>query len=154
MIKIITLSFGAVAMGWFIYPYVFINASGDCISNTTFIYDEADKTVISKSRWEVLRGGEQAYYSSVMSVIPFKGKKRDITIERTVNANLNYHLDSFTIRTMSAFRIAGPQRSDPELGKYIDPPAKEGFNARVYAYSIGERVMLGFRNLPLSVCHK
>ena len=148
------LSLSTVAVGWFCYPYFFINSSGDCISNTTFIYDEADKTVISKSRWEVLRGGDQSYYSSVLSVIPFKGKKKDITLERTVNANLSFHSDSFTIRTMSAFRIAGPQTSDPEWGKYIDPPAKEGFNARVYAYSVGERVMLGFRNLPVSVCHK
>jgi len=154
MIKIIPLSFGALAMGWFTYPYFIINTSGGCISNTTFIYDEADKTVINKSRWEILRGGEQSYYSSLMSVIYFEGKKKDITIERTVNANLNFHIDSFTVRTMSAFRIAGPQMSNPELGKYIDPLAKEGFNARVYVYSIGERVMLGFHNLPIAVCHK
>ena len=144
----------AAAMGWFTYPYFFINTSGGCISYTTFIYDEADKTVISKSRWEVLRGGEQSYYSSVMKFIPFKGMKKDIIIERTVNANLSYHIDSFTVRTMNAFIIAGPQTSDPERGKYIDPPAKEGFNARVYVYSIGERVMLGFHNLPISVCDK
>lgn len=138
--------------GWLAAPYILLNIPSGCVSNTTMVYDEPDKTVVSKSRWEILKGGEQSYYSSLLSVRPFTGVRSDISIERTINLDFKFHTDSYTVETTRAFRIAGPDTSDPAVGRYIDPPAEENFNARVYSYFTGGRVILGFRNLPIAVC--
>lgn len=138
--------------GWFSIPVIMRYTSGGCVSYTTLIYDEPTRTIVSSARWDMTAGGEHLFYSSAINDNPLNGEGRGFVSERTINAQFRYHADSMTVRTVSAFRIAGPETSDPEYGRYIDPPAEQGFSARVYTYYAGGRIMMGFRNLPISVC--
>ncbi|PKH19118.1 hypothetical protein CIG19_20500 [Enterobacterales bacterium CwR94] len=151
MLLLLTLS---LLTGWFISPVIYGALSGNCTSDSTLIYDEPDRTVISKARWEQLRGGEQYYYSSTLHIIPFRGQETEFAVERTLVTSLDYALDSLDVKTVNASRIAGPASSDPDYGRYIDPLAEEGFHARVYLFYTGDRLLTGFRNAPVSVCQK
>lgn len=140
--------------GWCFTPAFMKETSGNCVSYTTLLYNESDRTIISKSRWDMMKGGRQLYQSSVIRYIPVNGDEKSFAIDRTLNVEVEFHRDSLTVDTVKAFRINGPETSDPEYGGYIDPISELGFTSRVYIFNINGQFILGFRGLPLSFCQK
>ncbi|EFE95354.1 hypothetical protein [Serratia odorifera] len=140
--------------GWLAFPLVAQFYVGECTTRSLLIYDEPHKTVISDAIWDTLRGGKQHYYTSKLRLIPDNGPEENYYIERTLKTSVNYHMDSAEITSVAAFRIAGPDTSDPHVGRYIDPLSEQGFTARVYFFRVGERILSGFRDRPLVSCQK
>jgi len=145
---------GSIALlcGWFSLSYILRSLPGDCIVESTTIYDEQNRMVITHSYWDRTRGNMQYHYSAQLNIIPDNGVPAQIAIERIINTEHTYLYNSFDVKTVKAFRIAGPLTSEPELGKYIDPLAEEGFHARVYLYLVGSRIIPGLRMQPLGIC--
>lgn len=151
---LITLSLLAVGAGWLSFPLVSQLYAGDCRTKSLLIYDEPHKTVFSEAEWITLPGGKQHYYNSKITVHPDNGPVEKFYIERTVKTFLNYHVDSAEVTSVSAFRIAGPDTTDPRVGRYIDPLSEKGFTARVYFFRAGERILSGFQDRPMVSCQK
>lgn len=151
---LIALCLLAVGAGWLSFPLIAQLYVGDCTTKSLLIYDEPHKTVLSEAEWTTLRGGKQHYYNSKITLLPDSGPAEKFYIERTVKTTLNYHVDSAEVTSASAFRIAGPDTSDPLVGRYIDPLSEKGFTARVYFFKVGERILSGFRDRPLVSCQK
>jgi len=154
MVIKITLCLIFFFLGWFYTPIALKETSGDCISNTILLYNESGRIIISKSRWDMMKGGEQLYHSSVIKDIQEGGDAKNFSVDRTLNVEVDFHRDSLTVDTVKAFRINGPETSDPEYGRYIDPLSELGFTSRIYIFYINGRFLLGFRDLPLSFCQR
>lgn len=144
----------SLVLGWLALPVTASYFAGNCTTKSLLIYDEPNKTVISEAVWETLRGGKQHYYNSKLTVLPDNGASERYYIERTVKTAMSYHVNSAEITSVNAFRIAGPDTSDPEVGRYLDPLSEQGFTARVYFFRTGERILSGFRDRPLVACQK
>lgn len=154
MRSIIILGAFALCAGWLAFPLAAALFSGNCTTQSLLIYDEPDRSIYSQSLWVTARGGEQHYYTSKLTVQPDHGAAESYYIERTIKTTLSFYLDSAEVTTANAFRIAGPDTSDPRVGHYIDPLSEKGFTARVYFFRTGERILSGFRNRPLVLCQR
>ncbi|MGK3114873.1 hypothetical protein [Candidatus Pantoea formicae] len=141
-------------LGWFSLPYLLRPLSGDCRSETLIIYDEPERTVISHGYWDILRGSREGHLNAYLAFISPQGDEKKINVDRTVNLDYTYHIDSLTASTKKSFRIAGPDTQDPLVGKYIDPLADEKFSARIYLFKVGNQVISGFHYRPLNRCMK
>ncbi|WP_274240074.1 MULTISPECIES: hypothetical protein [unclassified Enterobacter] len=151
---LIPITLSAIGAGWLAFPIVAQFYVGECNTKSLLIYDEPYQTVISEAEWTTLRGARQHYYNSKITLFPDNGPAEKFYVERTVKTSLNYHIDSAEVTSVSAFRIAGPDTSDPHVGRYIDPLSEKGFTARIYFFRIGERILSGFRDRPLVSCQK
>lgn len=149
---LLALSVVALLCGWFTLPYILRSFTGDCVAETTMIYDEQNRMVVTHGHWDSVRGNTQYHYSAQLKIIPDNGSSTQIDIERIIDTDHHFFYNSLDVKTVKAFRIAGPETTDPVLGKYIDPLAEEGFHARVYVYLVGSRIMPGFRMQPLGIC--
>ncbi|CCP01678.1 hypothetical protein BN439_0589 [Erwinia amylovora Ea644] len=139
--------------GWFFAPWILFYNMEDCISKSIIIYDEPDRYVISRSTWFTYRGGQEHRYSAQVSIDGPQGKIDEFSSERTIETERHFNYDSINVNTVKSFRIAGPLTSDPRTGKYIDPPAKEGFTGQIHLFRYKNSCLLaGFKGGPLSIC--
>jgi|EndMetStandDraft_3_1072993.scaffolds.fasta_scaffold01662_1 hypothetical protein len=144
----------AFVAGWFLAPYSMKLTAGNCATETTFVYDEADRLVVSKARWFTHRRGNEHFYLARLKIIPDEGREESVLVNRTVETEWSTRLDSMNVHTVRAFRIAGPETTDPHWGRYIDPLAEVGFTARIYLFRIpGGRLMTGYRGVPVTTCY-
>ncbi|KAA6050456.1 MULTISPECIES: hypothetical protein [unclassified Pantoea] len=140
---------------WVATPYVIMSFSGDCVASTVLIYEEFDKVVVSKGSRYTFPGSNEHYYTAYFEIRQVGMPVEYFRVERTIETSRLFNIDSFNIRTAEAFRIAGPTTDDPRVGRYIEPLAEKGFNARVYHFKAGENSgLVGFRGLPLNICQR
>lgn len=145
----------AFLVGWYLAPYSMKLTAGNCASETTFIYDETTRVVISQARWFVHRHGDEHFYMARLKIIPDNGPEESVLVNRTVETEWSIRADSLNVRTIKAFRIAGPQTTDLHWGRYIDPLAEVGFSGRIYLFRAeGGRMMTGYKNVPVATCYK
>ncbi|MRS17017.1 hypothetical protein GJV06_19230 [Enterobacteriaceae bacterium RIT691] len=139
--------------GWFVAPYSLKLTSGNCAAETMFVYDEADRVVISEARWFTHSRGDEHFYMAKLKMIPDKGNPESVLVNRTVETDWTMRPDSLNVRTVKSFRIAGPEPTDAHWGRYIDPLAESGFHARIYLFRTeGGRILAGYKNSPVSTC--
>lgn len=144
----------AFAAGWFSAPYSLKLAAGNCATETTFVYDEADRVVVSQARWFTHRRGDEHFYVARLKITPDGGAEESVLVNRTVETDWSMRPDSLNVRTVKAFRIAGPETTDPHWGRYIDPLAEVGFTGRIYLFRTpGGRMMTGYRGVPVTTCY-
>lgn len=141
-------------LGWFTLPYLMQPLSGNCRAESTLIYDEENRTVVSHAIWDIMRGSDENHINSYLAFVDAQGKETRFNVERTINVDFAYHINSITVNTIKSFRIAGPDTHDPVLGRYIDPLADDKFTARIYLFKVGDRTISGFHNRPLNSCMK
>lgn len=139
--------------GWFFAPWLILSTMGDCVSKNMIIYDEPDRYIISRSTWFTYRGGHEHRYSAQVLIAGPQENSEKFLSERTIETDRYFNNDSINIRTVKSFRIAGPSTGDQRTGRYIDPPAKEGFTGRIHLFRYKNSCILtGFKGGPLSIC--
>ncbi len=151
---LITLCLVTLVSGWYSLPFIIHPLSGNCHALNTLIYDEPERTIISRADWDVLPGSHESHLNGYLEIYPAMGSSSRIDIERTINHNVVWHINSATLTSEKSFRIAGPETSDPLWGRYIDPIADENFTGRMYLFKIGERTVTGYYNRPFYSCMK
>lgn len=155
MMKAVIIAVIALVVGWFSAPLLILFQSGDCASETLFVYDEPHRVIVSKARWFSHPYSQQFYYQANLSITPDGQPTEKVLLHRTVVTEWEIHAGSMSINTVRTFRVAGPESDDENWGRYADPMAKAGFNNRIYLFKLpGGRKAVGYRNIPISTCIK
>lgn len=150
LVIVSALMFGA---GWGIFPHVLVMNAGDCKSETTLIYDEPTRVVVSHAHWFSQYGVQEHFYLAHLKILSDSGQAETVLVNRNVGTRYAATDNGFDVVTNRAFRVAGPETSDPYWGRYIDPLAEKGFHAQIYLFRVpGGRLMTGYRNFPIAGC--